>query len=234
MTQYHSSSVGGPNPVGVPTTGTTQRFIVSRSGLHWPAIICGVFLTLTLFIIAGVLSQAVGVDFTFNSVRSIGAEVGTIIWGGVAAFICFGLGAYLAARVARGHVGAGSATLNGFIVWAVAVPILIYVLGGGIGPMLGKKAPALTASGAQATLMDNSVNTTAMPQTHTNNGPNMNVAMSTPGDSSSSGHIGHYRASAWWMLVSLGCGLIGAVLLGVGGTHKGGTTDEVRTSEPVV
>lgn len=219
MTQYQSSS-----PIGGPAGHvTTQSLVVSRSGLHWPAIISGVFLTLTLFIIAGVLSQAVGLDFTFNSTSSMGAMVGAIIWGGAASLICFGLGAYLAARVARGKIGTGSASLNGFVVWAVTVPILVYVLGSGIGPMLGKKMAALNTAGAsQAALMTpaNGVNAN-----NPANMPSMTAADQSPG------RVGHYQASAWWMLVSLGCGLVGALICGISGTHSASANEEeIRSS----
>jgi hypothetical protein len=216
MTQYHSTSVGGQGEV-------TQSVIISRSGLHWPAIICGVFLTLTLLIIAAVLAQAVGLDYTFQTVRSTGREVATIIWGGAASLICFGLGAYLAARVARGAVGAGSAMLNGFVVWAVTIPILIYVLGSGIGPMLGKTAPELSGSSLPAMLSNaNGMNNAAAP-----------AGMNAVSPDQSPHRVGHYQASAWWMLVSIGCGLVGSLLCGLSGTHEGTATDEIRTSSHV-
>lgn len=228
MTQYNASA-GGSDQAGASRTST---LVVSHSGLHWPAIISGVFLTLTLFIIAAVLSQAVGLDFTFNSIVTTGGEVGTIIWGGAAALICFGLGAYLAARVARGTLGAGSAMLNGFVVWAVTVPILIYVLGGGIGPMLGKKAPALSAPGAQAAMTEHNAMpaATAHQATHAND-PAMSVTMSAPAEMSTMQSTGHYQASAWWMLVSIGCGLVGALLCGMGGTHTD-RADEAHSAQP--
>ncbi len=234
MTQYQSS-LSGSNAGG--ETVSTQRFVISRTGLHWPAIISGVFLTLTLFIIAAVLSQAVGLDFTFDSVRATGAEVGTIIWGGAAALICFGLGSYLTARVTRGSVHTTNAMLNGFVVWAVVVPILVYVLGGGIGPMLGKKAPALNAPGAQAALMQHSMNATAHhSQATVNNDPAngsnaMNVSDTMAAASVSASSMNHNQAAAWWMLVSLGCGLLGALICGSSGKHKGAATEVVSDTE---
>jgi hypothetical protein len=214
MTQYHSSSA----PVGGTTSVTTQSLVVSHSGLHWPAIISGIFLTLTLLIISAVLAQAVGLDYTFQTVSSTGHEVATIIWGGAAALIAFGLGAYLASRVARGTVGAGSAMLNGFVVWAVTVPILIYVLGTGVGPMLGRTAPDTASLPAM------------MANTHSMNTAQMNAV--TPGDQTPH-RVSHRQAAAWWMLVSIGCGLIGSLLCGLSGTHPGTATDEIRTSSHV-
>jgi hypothetical protein len=178
-----------------------------------------VFLTLTLFIISAVLAEAVGLDYTFQSVSAHGREVATIIWGGAAALICFGLGAYLTARVSRGTVGAGSAMLNGFIVWAVTIPILIYILGSGVGPMLGKTVPALGVSSMPA-MLSNGTGHAAAP------------AMTAAADQFPH-NVGHYQAAAWWMLVSIGCGLIGSLLCGLSGTHEGTVTDEVRTSSNV-
>jgi hypothetical protein len=110
--------------------------------------------------------------------------------------------------------------LNGFILWAVTIPILIYVLGSGVGPMLGKTAPELNNSNMAAVLSNG-------------NGPAAAPGMSAMASDQSPQNVGHYQAAAWWMLVSIGCGLIGSLLCGMSGTHEGTTTDEIRSSSHV-
>lgn len=124
---------------------TREDYPVTRSGMarfepldrfHWPSIVGGAFLALSLFVISVVLSRAIGLDYTYQTARTEGQRNTIIIWGVVAAFICFWLGSWLAVRTAV-VATRGYGLLNGMMVWALAVPVLVYSLGSNLGPRLG-------------------------------------------------------------------------------------------------
>lgn len=168
---------------------------------HWPSIVAGSFVALALFVVSVILARACDVDVTFQNATTTGAEAGAIIWGGVSALICFGIGGLVAGRgavAARRRMG----WLNGLIVWAVAVPVLVYGLGAGIGPRLGQtvelgRSRANGPSAIQASARMNPVDESQMPQT-----------------TGSSTYMSHPQAAAWWMLLSLGLGLFAASAMG--------------------
>jgi hypothetical protein len=189
-----------PEPAAVPA-GTYR--------IHWPSIVAGAFVTLALFVVSVALARAVDVDISFSGARSTGAETVAIIWGGISALICFGIGGWVAGSNAAA-AGRHLSWLNGAMVWAVAVPVLVFWLGTGVGPRLGERsqagmiAPAAAPSAVQASARIGGTE----PQP---------LATGTPG------YVGHQQAAAWWMLVSLALGLIGAAAMGVTGRKT--TTD---------
>src|SRR3954468_70452 len=114
------------------TVTRTDRPFWWHQDISWPAIVAGAFTALALFAVAGILSRAVGLGWTSHSALTTGEQAGAVIWGGVAALICFAVGGFVAAKVAR----RGSGGLNGFLVWAVCVPIMMFWLGTGVNPLV--------------------------------------------------------------------------------------------------
>lgn len=187
---------------------TTQQVEVEHyrtSLFHWPSIVAGAFVALALLVISVVLARACDVDVTFMNATSRSGEVGAIVWGAVAAFICFGIGGLIAGRSAcvTRH---GSGWLNGLLVWAVAVPLLVYFLGSGIGPRLGQTAELGRTNVGQHTAM----------QAAARYGPvsPVNGEFEQPAVSGSPTRVSHAQAAAWWMLLSLGLGLVAATGMG--------------------
>jgi hypothetical protein len=58
--------------------------------------------------------------------------IGAGIWGVITALIAFFVGGWVAARSAA-FAGRTSGLFNGAMVWFVAIPLLVYMLGSGIG-----------------------------------------------------------------------------------------------------
>jgi hypothetical protein len=182
-----------PEPAAVP---------VAYSRIHWPSIVAGAFVTLALFVVSVALARAVDLDITFTNARSTGAETAAIIWGGISALICFGIGGWVAGMNATA-AGRGLSWLNGFMVWAVAVPVLVFWLGTGVGPRLGQES----RQGGLMAPAPNAVQASAR----------LGGTESQPLATGSSNYVSHPQAAAWWMLASLALGLIGAAAMGVTG-----------------
>lgn len=172
--------------------------------IHWSALVAGAFVTLALFVLSVVLAQACDVDITFRSAQGGAGETGAIIWGAVAAIVCFGIGSWFATCLADSpHPRAG--WMQGLMVWAVVVPVLVYGVGVGIGPRLGQHSnPADQGRPFATAFVTNAMQTS--------------VANAQPETTGSSTYISHSQAAAWWMILSLGLGLVASVVCGaVGG-----------------
>jgi len=195
----------------------TDRPVVYErtSRLHWPSIVAGAFVALSLFVISVVLARACDVDVTFQTAQTNGALVGAIIWGGVAAIICFGVGAFVASLNAS-RSGISSGWLNGLMVWAVAVPILVYFLGAGIGPRLGQTA--VFGGGKGPMLASGQYDGTTISQAQSNPAGGM--------------YMRHPLAASWFMLLSLGLGLLSAAGFGAmcSKDRYGGETTKTTTT----
>lgn len=186
-----------PEPAAVPA-GTHR--------IHWPSIVAGAFVTLALFVVSVALARAFDVDISFSGAHSRGAEIMAIVWGGISALICFGIGGWVAGNNAAA-AGRGLSWLNGAMVWAVAVPVLVFWLGTGVGPRLGERSQAgMTAPAAPSAVQASA-----------------RIGETEPLATGSPGYVDHQQAAAWWMLVSLALGLVGAAAMGVTGRKT--TTD---------
>lgn len=211
MTHSFPSDVPGAAPANRPAATVVTERSWSMDRFHWPSIVGGAFVALALFVCSAVLSRACGVNFTFGSVHQTGPEAGAIVWGAVASIICFGIGGLLAAWTTPSATRRYGA-LNGLMVWAVAVPVLVFWLGSGVGPMLGKEsgngyAMIGASNGAEAPAQLASARFGPGQVTESQG----RVSTKAPDNPN---YVGHVQAAAWWMLLSLGLGLISACFLG--------------------
>lgn len=114
----------------VTTYGTT----VPGNRIYWASVLAGVFVTVSLLVLLGVLGVAIGLSG--DASPTTGWTIGAIIWGIIAMVVAFGVGGYMAARAAA-LFNRGNATLHGMLVWAVAIPLLLFVFGS-FSPALGQ------------------------------------------------------------------------------------------------
>ena len=169
-------------------------------GIYWPAVVAGAFVALALFVVSVVLARACYVDTTLVEARTAGEETGAILWGAIAALVSFGIGGAVAGRCAAA-AGRERSWLNGLLVWAVAVPILAYWLGAGVGPRLGQTAYFGGGTGPVAMV-------------HAGNGgviPAHAIGRDVP---NTPYPVRHPQMAAWFMVLSLGLSLIGATVMG--------------------
>jgi hypothetical protein len=123
------------------SAGTTPRVDVDTAvvtptdQVRWPAILAGLFTFFATLIVLTVLGIAIGLStYDANNPNSFG--IGAGIWGAVSALIAFLLGGFIAGRTAAVQ-GKDMGVLNGAMVWIVAIPLMIYMLGGSLGSLMG-------------------------------------------------------------------------------------------------
>ena len=99
-------------------------------------IIAGILTAITVMIILTVLGLAVGSSAL--APRDVGQKLGTgaAIWGIVSAIIAFFIGGWVAAKTAA-VAGTGSGMINGFMVGAAILVIVLWLTGTGVGNILG-------------------------------------------------------------------------------------------------
>ena len=105
-----------------------------RDLVRWGPVIAGLFAALATLATLTVLGLAIGLSSYNVGDQASNFGIGAGIWGAITALIAFGVGGWLAACTAATR-GNGSGILNGAMVWFVAVPLLVYLLGSGIGAL---------------------------------------------------------------------------------------------------
>ncbi|MCX6050787.1 MAG: hypothetical protein NT075_37335 [Chloroflexi bacterium] len=130
-----TASINGPAPV-------------SHDRVRWGAILAGLFAALTTLIVMSVLGLAIGLSSYDAGDPLSNFGLGAGIWGIVTALLAFLIGGWVAASTA-GARGRGNGILNGSMVWVVAIPLILYLLGSGIGSLVNT-AGSVAATGVSA------------------------------------------------------------------------------------
>jgi hypothetical protein len=116
--------------------------------VRWSSVLAGLFTALVSIIFLTVLGVAIGLSTVdVNNLDNFGFGAG--IYGAIAAIISFALGGYMAARTTA-VTGQRNATLNGFMVWVVAIPLIVNMLGAGVGSLLGMATDVATTAATTA------------------------------------------------------------------------------------
>jgi ABC-type multidrug transport system fused ATPase/permease subunit len=103
--------------------------------VRWSSVLAGLFTTLATLIVLAVLGIAIGLS-TFDAQNLDNFGIGAGIYGAVSAIIAFLFGGFISARTAA-VAGSGNGILNGAMVWLVTIPLIVNLLGSGIGTLLG-------------------------------------------------------------------------------------------------
>lgn len=122
--------------VGSSGTDVGENVMTARNRVQWGPIVAGLLTTIAVMLVLTVLGLAVGAS-AFEP-RASGEDIGTgaAIWGGISAILSFFVGGWVAARTAA--VGGGFAGLiNGFMVGAAALTLILWLAGTGLGNVLG-------------------------------------------------------------------------------------------------
>ena len=216
-------------PTVAPQYSTETLVMPPIDRVRWSAVIAGLFVALSTLTLISLLGLAIGFTIYNPSDPARNFGIGAGVWGAISALIAFGVGGWVAARTAA-VPGRANGALNGAMVWVVTIPLLLYLLGSGIGglvtiasgtvatgaqvaaPLVGQpaNAPALQAT-AQA--LPNAAQAPAMPN------------QGTPGTGAPI--IAAATTAAWGTLLSLLLGLVAAALGGLMGARA--YTDLVAT-----
>jgi hypothetical protein len=145
--------------------------------VRWTSVIAGFFTVLCTIVILTILGIAIGLS-TVDPNNPRGFALGASIYGGAVALLAFFFGGWIAARTAAVG-GTGNGILNGAMVWIITIPILVYVLGNGIGSILGTAADLTTKAATIGVQAAPAVATVAS-QTGANTVPTAVNAVATP------------------------------------------------------
>lgn len=113
--------------------------------IRWGPILAGLFTAISTLTILTLLGLGVGLGSFSPGDDLSNFGLGAGIWGAISALIAFGLGGWLAARTAAVPTKADG-LLNGAMVWLVTIPLLLNLIGGGIGRVLGVAGGAATTA----------------------------------------------------------------------------------------
>lgn len=203
-----------------------------KDQVRWGPIIAGIFTALATLITLSVLGLAIGLSSFDAGDAASTFGIGAGIWGAISALIAFFLGGYMAARAAAMR-GFGSGILQGAMVWLVAIPLLVYLLGSGIGATLRTAggvvgtAAEVAAPVAGAATDNPALQATAQAQAQ-GLGQAVQATASALGDQVTPGRVEQAANSAgqaaWGVLLSLGLGAAASILGGHLGARRQPTT----------
>jgi len=128
-------------------------FDLRRDRVHWGPVVAGLLTALTTLLLLSLLGLAVGLT-TVNA-GTAAAQGGpppdagrnSALWAGLSGLIAFLLGGFVAARTAA-IFNRNWGALNGALVFLLAVPLILWLAGSGLGAVLGTLG---NLSGALAT-----------------------------------------------------------------------------------
>ncbi len=103
--------------------------------VRWGPVLAGIFAALATLITLTVLGLAIGLS-AYDPTRPLGGfGIGAGIGGAITALAAFLVGGWVAGRSAS-YSGRTSGIMQGAMVWFVTIPLLIYMIGGGIGALV--------------------------------------------------------------------------------------------------
>lgn len=119
-------------PAGMYQAAPATEFIEARDRTRWGPIWAGMLTTFTSFLILEFLGVGLGLISPTNG--NSGATSG--IASAIAGLIAFFLGGWIAESTAVAR-GAGAGLLNGFLVWALAITLILILSILGLGTLFG-------------------------------------------------------------------------------------------------
>lgn len=132
VTELHTTRVGG----------------VYEHRLSWGAVFAGLFVALAVMALLAVLGLAFGLSVVDPGDKPANYGLGAGIWGGVSALIAFGIGGWIAGWAKPGGYTANG-LLQGALMWAVSMVLLVYLISGGVGSVMNA-AGSVAATGVNA------------------------------------------------------------------------------------
>ena len=202
-------------------------FDVRRDRVHWGPIVAGLLTALTTLLMLSLLGLAIGLT-TVNA-GTAAAQGGpppdagrnSAIWAGVSGILSFLLGGYVAGRTAA-LFNRGWGALNGALVFMLAVPLILWLAGQGLGTVLGSLGNLSGALASNPGAAQAAQSAAAQAQASAQTIQPVDVARAAEGA----------RNTAWGTLLGTLLGLGASALGGFLGTRQPTTTE--RTTRRVV
>ena len=140
-----STNPGYADPVGRRETYPTVGVDVAegawagngvRDRVRWGAIWAGLITAIATFILLTVAAVAIGAQAVDSGAEGDAAGMAGGIASAIIALVAFLVGGFVAGRTA-GVVGRGYGALNGFLVWALGVVLILALAAFGLGSLFG-------------------------------------------------------------------------------------------------
>ena len=125
----NASHVVRPMAPEAPRVDVNTAVVTPTDRVRWGPIIAGLFTALSTLALLSILGVAVAGSAYDPGDRARNFGIGAGIWGAISTLIAFAIGGWLAARAAAVR-GANNGVLNGAMVWAVAIPVMLYFIAG--------------------------------------------------------------------------------------------------------
>ena len=148
--RYRERVIEGTAPTAVPVTNVNRQDVVAqhpllganipRDQVRWAAVFAGLVSAITAFSMLALLSLAIGLTITSGGASAGAPTRGAATWLGISAIIALLIGGFIAARSAAVFTR-GAATLNGVMVFLLAVPIVLWLAGAGVSAAVGALGP---------------------------------------------------------------------------------------------
>lgn len=174
---------------------------IPKDLVRWGPIWAGLFTALSTLILLSVLGLAIGLSTYDATYPAQGFGLGTGIWGIISTLLAFGVGGWLSAYTASVG-GRSNGILNGSMVWLVAIPLILFLLGSGLSALLGTAITAAAQTGLPQTIPPGQ----------------LTPGQITPQEAQAAAEAAADRA--WWTLVALVLGLLAAALGGLLGARS--------------
>lgn len=136
LADNHTITTGRGWSGGSRDTEVGENVMPVRNRVQWGPIIAGVLTAIAILLILTVLGLAIGASALEprDAGKTLGA--GAAIWGALSAIIAFFVGGWVAAKTAAVG-GPGSGMINGLMVGATILALILWLTGSGIASVVG-------------------------------------------------------------------------------------------------
>jgi hypothetical protein len=107
-----------------------------RDRVRWGPIWAGLLSAISLFLLLSAVAVAIGAQVIQGGAAAEQAGLGGAIVSGIIALLAFLAGGFIASRSAS-VMGRGYGALNGFLVWALGVMLILALAAFGLGSLFG-------------------------------------------------------------------------------------------------
>jgi len=213
-------NVPGGTGVQVGNTNVNTEVVVPRDRVRWGPILAGLVSALATLLVLSLLGVAIGLTAAAgdpnggaNAATRVANNygVGAAIWAAISTLLAFFIGGFVSARSAAVR-GKSTGWVNGALVWAVALPVILWLATNGASGFLN--AVGFNLSGVLDAVNPANPSSPANPSNPANPANNPSIVQNATETA---------RNGAWG---GLGALLLGLVAAGLGGLLGGRTSDE--------
>jgi hypothetical protein len=196
-------------------------FGVPVDRVRWGPILAGTFVALTALAVLSVLGAAIGLSAydRGDDPRTFAAGAG--IWGLISMILAFGLGGWVTARSVAIR-GGENGLLNGFLVAAVGIPLMLFTLGGA-ATLMGHAATVRYGDRTSSAGIDTYGQATQAGATVRGTDDRATDALTTPTGDRREDARRASRNTAWGTLIGMVLAIGAASLAGYVGARDDGT-----------